>query len=101
MWARRGWIGGRQVQMMATLDSMEDQAAAGPLRSYNLVSIVANRSGVCNVTGELIATAAGELDDSNKTDDAHCADAGGVSIGLDDGGGAEAERDVQEPQSKH
>lgn len=86
---------------MATLDSMEDQAAAGPLRSYNLVSIVANRSGVCNVTGELIATAAGELDDSNKTDDAHCADAGGVSIGLDDGGGAEAERDVQEPQSKH
>lgn len=35
MWARRGWIGGRQVQMMATLDSMEDQAAAGPLRLEN------------------------------------------------------------------
>lgn len=77
---RRGWIGGRQVQMMAMLASMEDQVAAGPLRSYDLVSLVAHRYGGCNVTREVVAVAADELDDSNKTDDAHCADTGGVSI---------------------
>jgi hypothetical protein len=38
----------------------------------------------CNVTGEVLAVAADELDDSNEADDAHCADAGGVSLGVED-----------------